>query len=152
MVAAMFDALSRLLRPAEDAAPEPPDPRLAVAALLVHLTAVDGEVTDAECATLREVLKKRYELSDHEVGELIALATRRDHESVDYYKFTASLAQLEEAERVEIIRMMWELVFADDENHEMEDNMVWRVAELIHVPARQRTILRNQVRRAAEKS
>lgn len=143
----MFDALSRLLtRPAETER-QPPDPKLAVAALLVHLTAVDGEVTDAECATLRALLKERYDLTDREVADLVALATRKDRESVDYYAFTASLAQLEEVERIKIIEMMWELVFADAENHEMEDNMVWRVAELIHVPARQRTILRNKVRR-----
>jgi uncharacterized tellurite resistance protein B-like protein len=39
------------------------------------------------------------------------------------------------------------VVFADKKNHEMEDNMVWRVAELIGVSARQRTILRNQMSR-----
>ncbi len=143
----MFDALSRLFTRSAETESEPPDPRLAVAALLVHLTAVDGEVTDAECATLRALLQERYDLTERQVAELIALATRKDRESVDYYAFTASLARLEETERLEIIRMMWELVFADAENHELEDNMVWRVAELIHVPARQRTILRNKVRR-----
>ena len=44
--------------------------------------------------------------------------------------------------------MMWNVVFVDDTNHELEDNMVWRVAELIGVSSRQRTILRNQARRA----
>ena len=147
----MFDAISRLFaRPGTDAA-APLDPQLAVAALLVHLTAVDGEVTDGERQVVVRLLKQRFALSDHEVAELVALATHRDQEAVDYYQFTAALSQLDEAERVEIIRMMWELVFADAENHEMEDNMVWRVAELIHVPARQRTILRNKAKRAAAK-
>ena len=45
--------------------------------------------------------------------------------------------------------MMWQVVFADDTNHELEDNMVWRVAELIGVSARERTVLRNQMRRGA---
>jgi uncharacterized tellurite resistance protein B-like protein len=49
-------------------------------------------------------------------------------------------------DRVEIIRMMWTVVFADRDNHELEDNMVWRIAELIGVSSRDRTILRNQVR------
>ena len=31
--------------------------------------------------------------------------------------------------RVEIVRMMWQVVFADKRNHELEDNMVWRIAE-----------------------
>ncbi len=43
--------------------------------------------------------------------------------------------------------MMWQVVFADKANHELEDNMVWRIAELIHVSSRDRTILRNQMAR-----
>jgi uncharacterized tellurite resistance protein B-like protein len=39
------------------------------------------------------------------------------------------------------------VVFADNQNHELEDNMVWRIAELIGVSARQRTVLRNQMAR-----
>ena len=42
--------------------------------------------------------------------------------------------------------MMWTVVFADSANHELEDNMVWRVAELIGVSSRDRTILRNKIR------
>ena len=58
------------------------------------------------------------------------------------------LSRLDESQRIAIIKMMWEVVFADEENHELEDNMVWRIAELIGVSARQRTILRNQMARA----
>ena len=33
---------------------------------------------------------------------------------------------------------MWEIVYADGELHELEDNVVWRVAELIGVDRRDR--------------
>ena len=45
--------------------------------------------------------------------------------------------------------MMWQVVFADSKNHELEDNMVWRIAELIGVSARQRTVLRNEIAKGA---
>jgi uncharacterized tellurite resistance protein B-like protein len=67
---------------------------------------------------------------------------------VDFYHFTSAISSLPDEEKIEIIRMMWQVVFADHRNHELEDNMVWRIAELIHVPARQRTILRNQMAKA----
>ena len=76
-------------------------------------------------------------------------ATRRDAESVDFYRFTSALSSLESQERLEIIRMMWQVVFADRKNHELEDNMVWRIAELIGVSARDRTTLRAQMARGA---
>jgi len=66
---------------------------------------------------------------------------------VDFYQFTATLTKLDEAEKIAIIRMMWQVVFVDEANHELEDNMVWRVAELIGVSTRDRTVLRNQMKR-----
>lgn len=140
----MFDALKALFtRP--DPRAGAMEPRLAVAAILVHLAAIDGEVSDAEQGLIRGALKTRYGLSDAEVDRLIADATARDRESVDFYGFTSALSALEGGEKLEIIRMMWEVVFADRKNHELEDNMVWRIAELIGVSARERTLLRAEI-------
>jgi uncharacterized tellurite resistance protein B-like protein len=41
-------------------------------------------------------------------------------------------------------------VFTDSANHELEDNMVWRVAELIGVSSRDRTVLRSRIARQAK--
>jgi len=144
----MLNAFARLF-----AQPAPPEfhnePKLAVAALLVHLSAVDGQVTDNERVAVKTALMDYSGLDDTAVDRLIAEATRRDNDSVDFYRFTSAIASLEEAERLEIVRMMWQVVFADGKNHELEDNMVWRIAELIGVSARDRTILRKQMSRSA---
>lgn len=142
----MLDALARLFnRP--DATALALEPRLAVAALLVHLAAVDGSVTTGERLALKRALQEFYELSEPDVERLITEATHRDKEAVDFYRFTSALSALENDERLQIVRMMWQVVFADHKNHELEDNMVWRIAELIGVSARDRTILRNQMSR-----
>jgi len=142
----MFDALARLFsRP--DATVIALEPRLAVAALLVHLAAIDGAVKAEERAALKGALQDFYELSEHEVEKLITEATHHDKESVDFYRFTSALSSLDTNERIEIVRMMWQVVFADKKNHELEDNMVWRIAELIGVSARDRTTLRKQMAR-----
>lgn len=141
----MFEALTRLF-----GKPEAPadlhDPKLAVAALLVHLAAVDGTMQDAERSAIRGALMDHYDLDENAVDKLVKDAARRDAEAVDFYKFTSGLNQLDMDDRIEIIRMMWTVVFADRKNHELEDNMVWRIAELIGVSSRDRTILRNQIR------
>ena len=142
----MFDALSRLFA-APKPSDSPMDTKLAVAALLVHLASVDGVVTDEERETISGALQDQFDLDEHQVKKLIEEATLRDKDAVDFYQFTSTLSKLEEDERINIIRLMWQLVFVDDENHELEDNMVWRVAELIGVSARQRTILRSQMKK-----
>jgi uncharacterized tellurite resistance protein B-like protein len=143
----MFDALRSIFaRP--DATMLSMEPKLAVAALLVHLAAIDGQVTEAERHALEGALMDNYGLNDSEVKKLVEEATRQDQESVDFYRFTSALSSLDSSEKLEIIRMMWIVVFADKRNHELEDNMVWRIAELIGVSSRDRTVLRSQMARA----
>ena len=143
----MFDAL-RSIFASPDATMLSMEPKLAVAALLVHLAAIDGEVSDAERTALEGTLMDNYGLNGTEVRKLVDEATRQDQESVDFYRFTSALSSLENSEKLEIIRMMWQVVFADKRNHELEDNMVWRIAELIGVSSRDRTVLRSQMARA----
>jgi uncharacterized tellurite resistance protein B-like protein len=142
----MFDAIARFFAQPE-IQPAAIDPKMAVAALLVHLANVDGVVTDDEQETIAGVLEDHFSLDPKAVTRLVEDARRKDADAVDFYQFTSTLSSLPEDERIGIIRMMWQVVFADDESHELEDNMVWRVAELIHVPARQRAILRGQMKR-----
>jgi Tellurite resistance protein TerB len=41
--------------------------------------------------------------------------------------------------------MMWEVVYADGRVNELEDNIIWRVADLLGVTTRQRVQLRQQI-------
>ena len=45
--------------------------------------------------------------------------------------------------------MMWRLVYADGGMHEFEENVVWRVAELLAVPSQVRIRLKQAVRDGA---
>lgn len=145
----MFEAITRLFNKPETALSSH-DPKMAVAVLLVHLAAVDGQMKDDERKAIKGALMDHYELDEGAVDKLIREAALRDAEAVDFYKFTSGLTQLEMEDRIEIVRMMWMVVFADKKNHELEDNMVWRIAELIGVSSRDRTILRNQVGKAGQ--
>ncbi len=125
--------------------------RLAVAALLYHVIAVDGVVTSAEQAMLTDLLERRFGLDAESTRSLVAAAETADDEAVDLYHFTSLLKQrLDVADRERIIEMMWRLVFADGDVHEFEENVVWRVAELLAVPSQVRIRLKQAVRDGAE--
>jgi uncharacterized tellurite resistance protein B-like protein len=146
-LAAMFEAITRLFNKPETALSSN-DPKLSVAVLLVHLAAVDGQMKDEERKAIKGALIDHYDMDETSVDKLIKEAALRDAEAVDFFKFTQSITRLEMEDRIEIVRMMWMVVFSDKKNHELEDNMVWRIAELIGVSSRDRTVLRNQVGRA----
>jgi uncharacterized tellurite resistance protein B-like protein len=122
------------------------DPRLSVAAILVHIVAVDGVVTENEKRRLRDCLKNHYGLSQAETEALVEEATERDDDAVDLYSFTSVIKrEHDEDERRDIVELMWEMVFADGEVNEFEDNVVWRVAELIGVSTRDRMTIRKKI-------
>lgn len=122
------------------------DYRLAAAALLVHVLSIDGEVSSAERRKLHAVLKYRFVLDDETTEALIDEATVIEGEAVDLYGFTSLLGRsLDEEGRRRIIEMMWELIYADGRANEFEDNLVWRVADLLGVSSRERIELRQQV-------
>ena len=122
------------------------DYRLAAAALLVHAGAIDGEMTPSERDKLRAVIKQRFALDDAATDELIEKATAAEHESVDLYHFTQLLNRaLDEPGRARIIEMMWEIVYADGRRDELEDNLLWRAADLLGVSPRERIELRRRI-------
>ena len=146
----MFKAISQLFTGAETDTKTPLNPEIAVAALLVHLIDIDGETTPREQKIVARVLQDHFDLNAEQVAQLVKTAHEKDKEAVDFYQFTSLITRLEMEQRVQIIAMMWETVFADGKNHELEDNMVWRVAELIGVSSRDRTRLRAKIARRTQ--
>lgn len=127
------------------------DDRLAAAALLVHISGIDGHVSTDESRRLRGLLQKQFGLDAAETEQLVSEAETAEHESVDLYRFTSVLkARLDEEGRANIVEMMWEMVFADGEVHEFEDNLVWRVAELLGVSTRDRVRMKQIARSRGE--
>jgi uncharacterized tellurite resistance protein B-like protein len=126
------------------------DCRLAAAALLIHIMAVDGHVSAREQETLRAVLKKEFSLDDEAADELIEAGTAADREAVDLYSFTSVIKRsLDEEARGRIVEMMWKIVYSDGAMNEFEDNIVWRASDLLGISSRERVELRRSV--AAEK-
>jgi uncharacterized tellurite resistance protein B-like protein len=122
------------------------DHRLAAVALLVHVADVDGRTKPAEARRIREVVAERYGLDPAETARLVNAAQASDREAVDLYRFTSVLKRaLPHADRLTVIEMMWRIVYADGQIDELEDNLVWRVAELLGVSTSERVALRQRI-------
>ena len=123
------------------------DARLAAVALMVHMMAVDGEVTEQENQSLRRMVKAHYATTDEETERLILRAREEDARAVDLYGFTRLLKnELALEERIHIVEMLWAMVYSDGDIHEFEDNLVWRVSELLAVDPQDRIAMKQKVR------
>jgi uncharacterized tellurite resistance protein B-like protein len=121
------------------------DFRVAAAALLVHVATLEHDLTGPARQKLAVLLKAQFSLTDALTEELMEAAVTADREAVDFYHFTHLLmGALDENGRLRVIEMLWEMAFADGAVSEFEDNMMWRVADLLAVSPRDRIALRQQ--------
>jgi len=120
--------------------------RLAATALLVHVISLDGEPSEIEKRKLHGLIEGAFALDHAAADQLIASAMLVEGEAVDLYHFTSVIMRsVDEAGRRRIIEMMWELVYADGQVSEFEDNVVWRAADLLAVSSRDRIELKHRV-------
>ena len=120
--------------------------RLAATALLIHVISIDGEPSAVEKRKLHSLLESYFGLDPGAAYQLIASATLVEGEAVDLYHFTSVIMRsVDEQGRLRIVEMMWELVYADGQVSEFEDNVVWRAADLMGVSSRDRIDLKHRV-------
>ena len=120
--------------------------RLAATALLIHGISLDGEPSANERRKLHSLIESRFGLDPGTADHLIASATLVEGEAVDLYHFTSVIMRsVDEEGRLRIVEMMWELVYADGEVSEFEDNVVWRAADLLAVSSRDRIELKHRI-------
>jgi uncharacterized tellurite resistance protein B-like protein len=122
------------------------DYRLAATALLVHVVSLDGQPSASEQRKLHSLIESHFGLDRGTADRLIADATQVEGEAVDLYHFTSVIMRsLDEDGRKRIVRMMWELVYADGQVSEFEDNVVWRASDLLGISQRDRIDLKHAV-------
>lgn len=148
----MFERLLAFLRQlpggrVADTGPAHDDPRVAAAALMFHVIDADGDRNEAERQKLRQLLSQAFNVSGAELDGLVAAGARAEAEAVDVYSFTSVLNRhLDQEARIRFISLLWEAVYADGELHELEDHILWRVAELLHIEGRDRVAARQRAR------
>lgn len=121
------------------------DPRIAASALLYHVMDADGVRQDVEWTKFKAVLSQSYGVVGAELDALAKAGETADGEAIDLYAFTSVLKrQLDSDARKAFVGLMWEIVYADGELHELEDNVVWRIAELLGVEREDRIAARRK--------
>ena len=144
----MFERVLSFLKDLPGGAPRgqaEDDPRIAASALLYHVMDADGVRQDVEWTKFKAVLSQSYGIKGSELDALAKAGEKADGEAIDLYAFTSVLKHHLDADaRKAFIGLMWDVVYADGELHELEDNVVWRVAELLGVERQDRIAARQK--------
>jgi uncharacterized tellurite resistance protein B-like protein len=149
----MLDQIRAFLGGLRDEGPAKPDannPDVAAVALFFHVIGADGVVDEVESEKLKSLIIQEYGVSGADLRELIEAGEEADREAVDLYQFTSILNRsLEPEAKVHFIELLWNLAYADGYRHELEDHVVWRIADLMGVSNRDRVLARQRALAAA---
>ena len=108
---------------------------LATTALFIEMMLQDGKEHSNEKDAVKQAVQKHFNVSNHDFDELFLLAQEELKHSTDYYQFTQLINNnFSQAQKIKIIENLWTIAYADSHLDDMEEQLVRKVAELIHVP------------------
>ena len=120
--------------PTKDAKPDIKATRIAVCALFLEIARADGTFSDTEQSRILEILKKDYHLSDEETLSLIQATNQALEKSIDLWHFTNRINQAySNEEKIEIIHLLWKIVYADGTLDKHERYLVHKLSNLLHL-------------------
>jgi len=123
------------------------DLHLAAAVLLIETAQMDDAIDDVERQMIFDLVRQRFTLTDAEVAAVVKMADEVAHDAVELSRFTRRLRDgFDHDERVELVEMLWRVVYADGVVHDHEANLLRRIAGLLYVSDRESGAARKRAR------
>ena len=129
----LFDSL--LPVPGNDTQADEHALQLATAVMLVEVMRADATFHDGEREAVHAALRDKFALADDEAARLAELAQTTAQQATDLYTFTSRIDErFEMAHKIRMVEHMWRVAYADGHLSEHERHVLWRIADLLHVP------------------
>lgn len=109
--------------------------QLATAVMLVEVMRADASFEPSERVAVLAALRERFALSEREAAELTERAITTARDATDLYAFTSRInEQADMTQKVQMVEHLWRVAYADGHLSDHERHVLWRIADLLHVP------------------
>ena len=137
MLKSLKDLFDSLLPPPAGAAPQAAEHtlQLATAVMLVEVMRADTTFHPGEREAVQAALRDKFSLSGDEAHALTELAQTTSHGASDLFTFTSRINEhFDMPQKLRMVEHMWRVAYADGHLSAHERHVLWRVADLLHVP------------------
>jgi uncharacterized tellurite resistance protein B-like protein len=111
--------------------------RLATAALFLEIVRADFEVTEEERRHLRTMVRETLGLDEEETRDLLAAAEQEVDHAVELFQFTRLIDQsFTPEQKALLVERLWRIAYADAYVDRLEEHLLRKIANLLHVPHR----------------
>lgn len=105
---------------------------LATAAVLLEIAYADGAFSPAEDGDVVGFLQRAFSLSGAGAQEIVRAAEELRNKTIDHFALTHYIRQNATlAERIDIVKTMWRIVYADRKLTDYENYLVRKLADLL---------------------
>ncbi len=123
--------------------------QLAAAVLLVEVMRADAGLAVAERTAVRRALVEKFVLTPDEADRLAELAEGTARHATDLFAFTSRIDAWDMPRKLRMIELMWDVAYADGRLSDHERHVMWRIADLLHIPQGAYVHARMRAREAA---
>lgn len=108
--------------------------RIATAVVLLDVAHADEKMSRGEESTVVEHLRSAFGLDDDDARELLELAEEIRRETIDHWHMTNQIRNSTSFDdRMEIVRSMWRIIYADGHFHQYEGYLVRKLSDLLGI-------------------
>lgn len=104
-----------------------------VAALLVHAAKMDENYTEIERKIIERALIDFTHLPKKKIEEILNLAEKKEQDANQILEFTQEIKKNNMRFRLQIIELLWKIIYSDGIADQYETNLIRRVCGLLYI-------------------
>ncbi|WP_407333145.1 TerB family tellurite resistance protein [Enterovibrio sp. 27052020O] len=105
----------------------------AMAGLLCEVAGADNDLDVREETAKVRMLGVLLDIDETDAKSLIEEARIDSSNSVSLYDYTDKLRQLEQSQRFDLVKAMWEVAYADGKLDPLEESVIRKTSELLYL-------------------
>ena len=127
------------------------DKNILVIALLIHAAKIDENYTAVEKKIIIKAIIHLNEISFDEAEKLLKLAEKKEEESNQIIEFTKEIKKYSMEFRLNIIEIIWKIVYSDGASDTYESNLIRRICGLLYISDKDNGIIKTKETSHGEK-
>ena len=117
-----------------------------IAALLIYAAKIDENYSDKE----EEIIKKtllNLGVNEDNLDTLIMRAKKCEENANQILDFTKEIKNLEEADKIKIIRSLWRIIYSNKDADIYETNLMRRLSGLLYIDSKTMGDIKEQIKK-----
>jgi len=127
------------------------DKNVLVAALLIHAAKIDENYTDIEKNIIKKALINLNNINSDKAEEIIKSAEKKEEESNQIVEFTKEIKNYSMEYRLNVIEVIWKIVYSDGTSDNYESNLIRRICGLLYVSDKDSGFIKTKIQNFVNK-